>query len=237
MTRDELQAAVLARTGTSDVTIAITAINNAYQEIVGRAHQNLVEVVLPLVAGTSKYSINALLLTAVGFQDFYGLYELYGTDTTLNNSPLEQNDLSHIVKMRASSTTSGQPTNFAMVGPDGLEFWPTPTSGQQVTLWYDRWRTANNLTTGPQIPSLIMEPYHDLLDLRASLLVASRYESMGENRGLKGDVAAEYDRRMAEFLAFTKNRQGKQTRRIYTGFRRFARLRPAVPSQDLGGRS
>lgn len=236
MTRDELQAAVFARSATSDPTIAITAINNAYQEIVGAAHLNPAKVTLPLVAGTDGYSLNALLTTAVGNADFYGLIEMYGLDTASNPSPMEQNDLSHIVRLRAAAAMTGQPTNFALVGLDQLEIVPVPISGQQITMWYDRWRAANNLTAGANTPVLLPEPFHDLIDLRASMQIASRYESTGENAALAQKIGAEYATRTGEWLAYLRKRQGKQTRRMTTGYRRFARLRPSVPSQDLGGR-
>jgi hypothetical protein len=241
VTRDELTAAIAARTGldaTNQATLIQQAINDAYQEIVGRFHMNPFEVTLTLTANQDSYSINTLLQSAISQQDFYGLIELYYSGSGGTTGPLEQVDISSLVRLRASLTATGQPTQFAIVGFDGLELVQTPvTSTDQLIMWYDRWRSAfDNLTAGGQVPTKLPTPYHDLIDLRASLQLASRYESMGENRSLKADIAAEFDRRSGEFVTWVRNHQGKQTRKIKTGYRQFARLRPSVPSQDLGGR-
>lgn len=240
MNLGEIKAAVAARTGT-DVgsvfaPIILKAVNDAYREIVGRFNLNPVSVTLPLAAGTQSYDFNTLLTAAVGQADFDGLIELYGTDQGSNPYPLEESSLPHIVKLRSASTTNGQPTNFAVIGSTGLEIWPIPTSGYSLVCWYDRWRTTNELVNDVDIPVLIPVSYHDLLDLRAAVQLASRYESMGQNAPLRDRTIAEYDRRLAEFSQMMRLRQGLQTRRFYTGYRQFARIRPSVPSQDLGGR-
>lgn len=236
-TRLLLQAALLARTGTGDTTIAQAAINDAYKELVGRFHLNPAEVVLPLTAGTDGYDFNALLNAAVGQQDYNGLIELYGVDSTSNVWPIQQCDLSHLIKLRGSAQSTGQPTDFALVGLTGFEVYPVPTSGWSLTVWYDRWRPATNaLNADGDIPVLIPDAYHDVIELLASKTVVGRYESMGENASVVANVNSLYQARLAELSQILRNRQGKQTRQMRVGYRRFARIRPAVPSQDLGGR-
>jgi len=238
-TLDKLRAAVAARTGTDIVnyaTIMLDAINDAYREIVGRFDLNPAEAVVTLTGGTDTYDFNTLLVAGGGQADFNGLIELYGTDTQSNPFGLEQGDISHIYKLRAAALSTGQPTDYALTGVSGLEIYPIPTSGWTITMIYNRWRSTSNLAAGGDTPSLIPDPYHDLLELRAAVLLANRYESMGMNVNLGDRVLQQYQVRLGEFQGIMRERQGKQVRRLHTGYRRFARIRPAVPSQDLGGR-
>lgn len=231
-TRLQIQAAVLARTGTQDVVIAQDAINDAYREIVGRFDLAPIEAVVSLTAGVDSYDFNTLL----GTTDYNGLIEMYGTDTQSNPFGLDEVDLSGLVKLRAAALSTGQPTTFACVGTTGLEIYPIPTTGWTLTVWYNRFRTADSLSADGSIPTLIPTAYHDLLELRAAMLIANRYESMGQNVNLGDRTLQQYQNRLSEFTQIMRTRAGKQTRRMRPGYRRFARIRPAVPSQDLGGR-
>jgi hypothetical protein len=136
---------------------------------------------------------------------------------------MEQIDLATLTKMRAQNTAIGLPEHFCLLGFDDLELLQVPpTTGDQLVMWYDRWRTAtNNLTTGNQLPVLIPTPFHDVLEMGASLKIAGRYESLGQNQTL------------GELRAWVKNHQGVTPRRLKVGYQRYWKMRPSVPSQDI----
>jgi hypothetical protein len=230
VTRDELQAAVLARSLTSDTVVAVTAINDAYKDIVNQAELNLKKATLNLVAGTDSYD---LVTMAADFNGLMGVY-YSGSD---GSGILEPADMTVIIQQRAAFAQQAAPMMYDLIGFKQLELFPAPSlTGSTLIVWYYSFATADALSAAGSIPVLIPTEYHDTIELRASQMIASRYESAGENKGLSANIIAEYERRLGQLRANQRRHQSKQPRRLRTGYPRLPRIRPATPSTDVSGR-
>ena len=229
-TRLELLTNVLARSLTSDATLGNAAINDAYKDIVGKCELNPKKTTLTLTAGVESYVLTATIT------DFNGLYGVYysGSDGL---GILEPVDLQTIIQMRAAFAQSAAPMQYSLVGNAQLEVFPSPsTTGSTLVVWYYAFGTGDALSADGSIPVLVPSEYHDVIDLRASMMIASRNESAGDNRDLSQRIFAEYQERLGELRAFLRRHQTQQPQRLKVGYPRRPRIRPATPSTDVSGR-
>ena len=229
MTRLEILADALARSLTTDAVIGNTAINDAYKDIVGKCELNPKKTTLTLTAGVESYVLTSTIT------DFNGLYGIYynGSD---GPGILEAVDLTTILQMRAAYAQSAAPLQYSLIGNAQLELFPNPsTTGSTLVVWYYAFGAADALAADATVPVLIPSEYHDVIGLRASMMLASRYESAGENRDLGQRIFAEYQGRFGELRAFLRRHASSQPQRLRVGYPRRPRIRPATPSTDVSG--
>lgn len=230
MTRDEIQAGVLARSLTSDATLAVSAINDAYREIVNQAELNVKETNLTLTAGVDTVDISTQVA------DYNGMHGLYYSASD-GSGILEPVDLNVILQERAAFQQSARPAMYCVHSFDTLELFPAPqTTGAQIVMFYYSFATADIMANGSATPVLMPPEFHDVVELYAAQKLASRYESAGDNKGLSAGIYAEYQQRLGLLRGSQRRHQSKQPRRLRTGYPRMPRIRPATPSTDVSGR-
>lgn len=213
-------------------TEADNIINDVYKDIVSKAGLNILTQTLALASGDDSY-----VLTTALADDFNGLHGLYFSSPTQGTGYLEPVDLNTIIQQRAAITNTGIPQMYALVGQSQLELFPAPQgTGATLVVWFYSFDTADRLVTDGNVPTLVPDEYHDVIELAAAYRLAGINESAGENKNLAGELFALYQQRLGELRAYMRRHESKQPRRMKAGYPGRVRTRPAVPSQDLGGR-
>lgn len=137
---------------TDDLSRVKDWINQVYAEVVVETESLHTVSTMTLTSGTAIYTLDSSLLR---------IKQMYVTPVGGTRSrPLEPTSIEQIIEWRTanggSSANTGGVTHYALMGINEIEFYPTPSAADVVTVYYVKLPTA--LSADADVP-VLQEPY------------------------------------------------------------------------------
>jgi hypothetical protein len=226
-TFQDVQNAVIKKArlnSTNDLSSVKDWINQVYAEACIDLSLNVTTTTAALTPGTAGYALSTLASSVKR------IIEMYVTPVGGQQSkPLQATTLDYILTRRQSaggtSATSGYVTHYALVGLDRIEFYPTPSTADTLTIWYVGLPTA--LSANGDVP-ILPEPYSTKI---------LEFGTLAEAADFKGDPSEQEYRQLYELWkgklrAHLTRRKGAQPGQF--GFYPTRNYPAHDPSTDVG---
>jgi hypothetical protein len=192
---------------TADVSKAKDWVNQVYADVCVQteALQDYADMVA--TANTSVYDLDT---------DIVRIKQMYVTPTGQGQSrPLIPTSIEQILEWSysngATSTNSGAITHYAMFGIQKIQFYPTPTAADTITVYYVKQPTALDLDA--DIP-VLQEPYVSNLLVNGACFEAAVFLKDPDALLFK----QLYDEGLKEYRSHLRAREGSMTRQFrFTG--------------------
>lgn len=199
---------------TEDSTTAGALVNDVYRDIVHQAQLKCGNTIESLVQGQNLYTLSASFgITDLGMVQ-YMMYKPLGET---QGYVLEPSDLETVLQLSSTSPT-GYVRKYAFQGLDNVFFWPSPqTTGDVLTIYYTQ--DPATLSADGDIPVSVPSQWHHIISVGAA---ARLCDAVGEDINLSNALQARYDVLFTGFLKWVKNRQGRGTQVMQSGYIRSA---------------
>lgn len=214
----KIQTAVLANSLTSDLTIALDAINDGYIDVVERTGLGTTSVSKNLIANQTSYSIT----TDFSLTGVLKLFDIrYLQSGSTNSFPMQLVSLQDINQMNGAGVV-GFIHAYALQGADRILFGPAPGTGDSISLYYTP--TPTPLAAASDIPSTIPSRFQfNLLSYYASSVVSET-----ESTELAASYRQKYEAEIDAFWSYLNRRVGQTSKAMRVGYPD----RPNIPPHD-----
>jgi len=140
-------AAKLGLDSSADTSLIDAWVNEAYEDVLSRTHCKVRPATMDLTSGTASYSLPTAVLA---------IEEIYNTATG-GDYLLERLPLQELAYMRRNTApANNDPARYyTFEGADLIELYPTPGTGETLTLWYVPRPTALSKSIAPPSCSTI----------------------------------------------------------------------------------
>ena len=195
---------------TSDSTEAKAFVNDVYRDLVVDSQSLCTNVSPTLTTGVNTYTFSTSFSIADLGMVQYLLYKAVGES---QGYVLEPASLEEVLQLSATNPT-GYVRKYALQGLDRVYLWPSPaTTGDVLQIFYAQ--TPVVLTADGDLPSSIPSQWHHLISLGAAARLS---DAIGEDVQLGMALQAKYDVAYLKYVAWVKNRQGRGTQRMPSGY-------------------
>lgn len=169
----------------NDLSAVKDWINAVYAEACIDLEANAATTTATLTAGTASYDLSTLASSVVRIK------EMYVTPVgAVQSAPLRLTTLDQILSWRQAgggqAVATGYVSYYALVGLNQIEFYPTPSKADVLTIWYVKAPTA--LSANGDV-TILPEPY-------ASKIL--EYGTLAEAADFKGDPSEQEYRQLFE---------------------------------------
>jgi hypothetical protein len=142
-------------------------------------------------------------------------YMLYKASGQNEGYILDQSDLETVLQLSNTNPT-GYVRKYAFQGLDRIYLWPSPqSSSDSLIIYYAQTPTA--LSAAGDVPSSVPTQWQHLISIGAA---ARLTDAVGEDIGLATALQSKYDILYASFIKWVKNRQGRGTQIMSSGYSR-----------------
>ena len=188
-------------------------VNEGYEDVLLRTRCKVRRATIALTSGTYDYSLPTGVLT---------ILELYNTSASVDY-PMERLSLQELLERRRATGTA--PARYYTTDGDLLTLYPTPGTGESLTVYYTPRPTALSATADS--PTDIPAEFHKLLEWYA-LVEGAEYDQSAGN-GLTS--LARYENGIKMLRKYARLRGGTRLAPIPLGRRR--RYAQHDPSADV----
>lgn len=214
-----------------DDTLAGAIVNDVYTDLVVQGQLRCTSVNKTLSSAQNKYNISTDWSIADMGMVQYLVYKAVGMT---QGYILDQTDLETALQLNATMPT-GYVRKYAFQGLNDVYLWPYPqNNGDTLTIYYAQTPTA--LTSDAQTPTFVPSQWHHLISVGAA---ARLTDAIGEDIALSNALQAKYDVLYNSFVKWMRNRQGRGTQIMGSGYSRTVGWPPHDRSayySDLSGR-
>lgn len=195
-----------------DDTLAGIFVNDVYTDLVVQGQLKCTSTTESLLTNQNKYNIvTDWNITDLGMVQ-YVLYKAIGMT---EGYILDQTDLETVLQLNATLPT-GYLRKYAFQGLNDLYVWPYPqNNGDTLTIYYAQTPTA--LSASGDVPSVVPTQWQHLISIGAS---ARLTDAVGEDIALASALQQKYDTLYAAFVKWVRNRQGRGTQIMGSGYSR-----------------
>lgn len=207
-TYTDLQNEVIAKIrldSTNDLQKAKDWINRVYRETCVETEALQTFATMALTASQNIYTLD----TSIG-----RIKQMYVTPVGSTASyPLEPVSIEEMITLNAGTAASnpntGGPNRYAVFGINDIQFYPTPTSADTVTIYYVKFPTA--LSAGTDVPA-IPEPYATECLVNGACYHAAIFAGDPQAQAYRQD----YETAKARLRGHLRRFQGSYTRQFRT---------------------
>lgn len=192
-------------------------INQVYAEVCVDTESSQDFDTMTMTAGTKTYTLDNAIVR---------IKQMYVTPSGQQGSrPLVPTSIEQILEWSAETVPSGESTHYALLGNDQIQFYPTPTGADTITLYYVK--VPTELVAVDDVPSL-QEPYAtDCLVWGASFRAATFLKD--PDAVLFKQL---YDAALGKFRGHLRRKEGSMARQFR--ITRGNQVIPSDPSVDRG---
>lgn len=219
-TYTQLQTRAQSQAFSENSTDAALFVNDVYRDVVRRAALNPQSSVETLTGGDWQYSI----ASDFAISGLMSIEVVTGTSTGSAYSWLLEPVSAETIIAKSTTTTTGQPREYALRGTDTFLVWPAPESGTSLTIYYQAAPTA--LSSGSDTPSLIPNEYHYVIQYGAAAMLANE-----EGAELAVTLQQLYEAELAKLIGIKAQMSSSMQKRVRVGYP--WRARPVTGRNDV----
>ena len=205
-----------------DQTLIDMWVNEGYEDILLQTHCKVLGCTMTLTSGTNDYTLDT---------DILSILKIYNSASSINYY-MERVTLGDIVDMRRAGNSGAVPPAryYAVAGSNLLTVYPTPGSGETLTVYYVPRPTA--LSASSDVPSDVPAEFHKAIEFYA-LREAADYDDDQSSY-----IGRYYDQQYVAWIQRIKKNVlqmggSRLPRAVLNRTRRLSSV-PHDPSQDIG---
>lgn len=168
-------------------------INDAVKDLLVRTHARTRVAAMALSSGAANYTLDPAI---------YSIRSVYNA-TTSSNYLMTRVDMDEMVRLRIGSTGTAPAQYYCVDGADMLQVYPTPGTGETLTVVYVPAPTA--LSASSDTPSEIPTEWHDAIKLYALAKAGEYAQHRPSDFGMSW--WGQYEKRVREIRA-ARSRKG-----------------------------